>query len=134
MENNKIYERIEQYAKEIEEDTSIDIVNLRDKQFSSPQTKHKWLYKMTMEKKRLLELYEKKDQIMVTKNIDNPLQLSRAAMKAKADKDDDVIELNKEIKKQELLVEYLDAAVNKIFSQMGFDFKNLVELIKMEQL
>src|SRR6478752_471850 len=102
------YELINQYAKEIELDTHIDILNLRDKQFSSPNTKHKWLFKLTMEKKKLIELVDKKEQLIQQKFKDCPVNLSKAAMKAKGDKDSDIIDLSKDILKQELLVEYLD--------------------------
>lgn len=129
-----VYELIQEYSEQIEEDTRIDVLNLKDKQLSSPNVKHKWLFKLTMEKKKLLELLEKKDHIVAGKMRDNPLELSKARIQAKANIDDAMIALNKEIKKQELMIEYLDGAVNKIFSQMGFDFRNLVELLKMEQL
>lgn len=129
-----VYELIQEYSDQIEEDTKIDVLNLKDKQLSSPNVKHKWLFKLTMEKKKLLELLEKKERIVADKMKDNPLELSKARIQAKANVDDTMINLNKEIKKQELMIEYLDGAVNKIFSQMGFDFRNLVELLKMEQL
>jgi hypothetical protein len=132
--NDEIYDLIKEYSEQIEEDTKIDVLNLKDKQLSSPNVKHKWLFKLTMEKKKLLELLDKKDRIVAEKMKDNPLELSKARIQAKANTDDTMININKDIKKQELMIEYLDGAVNKIFSQMGFDFRNLVELLKMEQL
>ena len=38
-----------------------------------------------------------------------------------------------DIKSTELLVEYLEK-VEKIYSAMTYDYKNIVELIKMEQM
>jgi predicted transcriptional regulator len=127
--------RLDEYAREIESDTSIDVTNILEKQFSSPNTKHKWLYRLAKEKRELLKMVDEKDsylsQIM---NKDNPLRLSKAAISNKLDSQEDYKKLQKTIKEQEILVEYLENSVNKIFSQMGYDFKNLVDLMKMEQL
>jgi len=131
----KALDLIEQYAKEIEEDTSIDITNVMLKQLSSPNVKHKWLYRLIKSRRKLNELnLLKEGMIKEAVEGDNPVKLSKPLLVAKISKDSKYIEIQEEIKNQELLIEYLDSAVNKIFSQMGFDFKNLVELMKMEQL
>lgn len=129
-----IDELIQTYAKEMEEDTQIDSINIMQKQLSSPNIKHKWLYRAIQAKRTLIQLNDDKNDIMVAKMMDNPLQLSNISMKKKAEHDKEIISINREIKQQELLIEYLDRAVDKIFSQIGFDFKNLVELLKLEQL
>jgi cell division protein FtsL len=128
-------ELMDDYSKEIEIDTQIDVTNIMDKQLSSPNMKHKWLYRMIKTKKHLLDLIEMKDAFINTAlNKDNPLRLSKAIVANKLETQGDFKNLQKMIKEQELLVEFLDSSVNKIFSQMGFDFRNLVELMKMEQL
>lgn len=128
-------ELLEEYAKEIEMDTSIDVTNIMDKQFSCPNTKHKWLFRLMKAKKELLSLiYSKEDFIQHSMTTDNALRLSKATVASKLESQSDYKTLMRKIKDQELLVEYLDISINKIFSQMGFDFKNLVELMKMEQL
>jgi hypothetical protein len=122
------------YAAEMEIDTDIDAINLKDKQYSSPRVKHKWLYRLMQCKRNLYTLMDAKEQLVNQKLADNPLNLSKKTLSTKAESDSDIRMLSKEIREYELLVDYLDASVNKILSQMGFDFKNLVELIKMEQL
>ena len=127
--------QIDEYAKEIEMDTSIDVTNIMEKQLSCPNTKHKWLFKLIKAKKNLIDLVEAKDFYIQNKLAkDNPLNLSKSVIANKAESQMEFRALQKSIKEQELLVEYLDSSVNKIFSQMGFDFKNLVDLLKMEQL
>ena len=127
--------QIDEYAKEIEMDTSIDVTNIMEKQLSCPNTKHKWLFKLIKAKKNLIDLVEAKDFYIQNKLAkDNPLNLSKSVIANKAESQMEFRALQKSIKEQELLVEYLDSSVNKIFSQMGFDFKNLVDLMKMEQL
>jgi predicted nuclease with TOPRIM domain len=114
---------------------SIDVTNIMEKQLSSPNVKHKWLFRLMKAKKHLIDLVELKDSFVNNvMNKDNPLKLSKAVISNKLETQGDYKELQKKIREQELLVEYLDSSVTKIFSQMGFDFKNLVELMKMEQL
>lgn len=126
---------LETYSKEIEMDTSIDVTNIMEKQLSCPNVKHKWLFRLMKAKKELIDLVELKDNFVNNvMNKDNPLKLSKAVIANKLETQGDYKNLQKRIKEQEILVEYLDSSVNKIFSQMGFDFKNLVELMKMEQL
>jgi hypothetical protein len=133
--NEEPIDLLEKYSKEIEMDTNIDVTNLLEKQLSSPNVKHKWLFRLMKAKKHLIDLVELKDNFV--NNVmskDNPLRLSKAVISNKLETQGDYKELQKRIKEQEILVEYLDSSVNKIFSQMGFDFRNLVELLKMEQL
>lgn len=126
---------LEKYSKEIEEDTYIDLTNIMEKQLSSPNVKHKWLFRLTKAKKNLIDLIDGRETFLSDKiEADNPIGLSKSAMKDKASKNSNYRALQKKIKEQELLIEFLESAVNKIFAQMGFDFKNLVELMKMEQL
>ncbi len=125
---------IDKYAKEIQEDTSIDRLNIMDKQLSSPNVKHKWLFRTIMAKKGLIELVDQKDQLLIDALKTNTLSISKNALAASIEKHPANKKLINDIKKQELLVEYLDRSVDKIFSQMGFDFKNLVELLKLEQV
>jgi len=128
------FDQIDEYAKKIDMVTQLDVTNVLDKQLSAPNVKHEWIYKLVQHKRKLLELMEKKENYIAAKYGENPLGVSKAAIKFKAESDIDILKLNREIRHHELLVEYLDMAVNKIFSQMGFDFKNLVELMKMENL
>lgn len=126
---------LETYSKEIEMDTSIDVTNIMEKQLSCPNVKHKWLFRLMKAKKELIDLVELKDNFVNNvMNKDNPLKLSKAVIANKLETQGDYKNLQKRIKEQEILVEYLDSSVNKIFSQMGFDFRNLTELMKMEQL
>ena len=128
------FELIDIYAREIEIDTHVDVINIMQKLESSPNIKHKWLYKAMQAKRKLLELIEQKEDIVNKRMENNPIQLSRAAIKNKSEGDPEIVKLNREIGRYELLVEYLDRAVDKIFGQMGFDFTNIVNLLKQEQL
>ena len=127
------YDQIEQYAKDLDIDTQVDVTNVLEKQMSAPNVRHKWLYKLVQSKQALLRLLDQKEALMQQKMQGNVLPVSAPALKRKAEGDSDIRSLNNKIHQQELLVEYLDGAVKQI-NQIGFDFKNLVELMKMENL
>ncbi len=128
------FDLIDEYSKKIDIITQLDVTNVMEKQLSAPNVKHEWIYKLVQQKRKLLEMMEEKEQAIAAKYGDSPINLSRAAIKSKAETDVNIVQLNKKIRQQELLVDYLDNVVNKVFNQMGFDFKNIVELMKMENL
>ncbi len=106
-----------------------------EKQFSSPNVKHKWLFRLMQARRDYITLENARDSYVHNiLNNDNPLQLSKSVVEKKIHSQAEYRILVNKIKEQEILIAYLDAAVNKIFTQIGFDFKNLVELMKMEQL
>jgi hypothetical protein len=89
---------IETYSKEIEMDTSIDVTNIMEKQLSSPNVKHKWLFRLMKAKKHLIDLVELKDSFINTvMNKDNPLKLSKAVISNKLETQGDYKDLQKKI-------------------------------------
>jgi hypothetical protein len=126
---------LEEYKKEITEDTKIDQINILDKQLMLPSLKHKWVSRLIDSKKNLNRLTKKKKdikKIVVEQIQDNiPKSLPKAALDIKIEGSEKVKEINDEIEKYELLVDYLER-VEKIFSSMSFDFKTATDLIKME--
>lgn len=130
METNELTEK---YARELEIDTQVDATNLMEKQYSAPNVRHKWLYRRTQAKQYLLKLFDAKDNLLEKKMNANVLPVSVAALKKKAEGDTDIRQINRQIQDQEILVEYLDDAVKQL-NQIGFDFRNLVEMMKMETL
>ena len=132
MENGSVL--IDRYAAEMEIDVYVDQINLKDKLFTSPRVKHKWLYRLTQSKRDLYTLMDAKEQLIMQKFSDNPLGLSKASIKTKSESDADIRMLSKEIRDHELLVDYLDANMSKVLHYMGQDFKSLIEMFKMEML
>ena len=126
---------LEEYKKEIIEDTKIDQFNILDKQLMLPTIKHKWVSRLIDCKKNLNRLFKKKKDIkkIVVEQIQDsiPKSLPKAALDIKIEGSEKVKEINDDIEKYELLVEYLEK-VEKIFSSMSFDIKNATDLIKME--
>jgi hypothetical protein len=127
------YDEIDKYASELEMDTQVDSTNIFQKQLSAPNVRHKWLYRLVMCKKKLYILSEQKDNLINEMMKTSRLPVSNIAARKNFEKEPNIVLLDKEISKQELLVDYLDSAVKQL-NQIGFDYRNLVELLKLEQL
>lgn len=128
-------EILEEFVKELEMDTQMDSTNIMDKMLTSANLKQKWLIRKIRAQRRLYDLIAAKDGFVNDKlNNDNPHRVSKAAIAAKAGNDPTYKELQKEIQDQELLVEYLDGTVNKVLTQMSYEFRAIVDLMKLEQL
>lgn len=127
------YEHIDAYASELDTDTQVDSTNILQKQLSAPNVRHKWLYRLVMAKKTLIKLDESKEELISQKLNMSNLPVSNIAARKNAERQNDVAAIDKELRQQELLVDYLDSAVKQM-NQIGFDYKNLVELMKLEQL
>lgn len=129
-------EILDKYTKELEEDTKINMLNLRDAQMRLPAIKHKWVARLInhrMEISKTKSLIIKAKDAIIEKQINNKIKLSRPALEKNAESHDTVIRLKKRIKEEEFVVMYLDK-VEQIFKSMTFDIKNLTEILKLEQL
>jgi len=126
---------LQQYINELEEDVRLDELNLKDAALTLPGKKAKWVSRLMIEKNSLLELSKKKDKTVATVieeiKKESPIKLTYPSLKDAAERHSKIIELSQEIKEKEGVVEFLER-VDKTIHSIGFDIKNLIELIKME--
>lgn len=126
----------EKFQLEIKEDVKIDQINLLERQLMLPALKHKWVARL-IENKRLKNQLEKKKKDLkeeVLKNLEKngiPTGIPKVALQAKVDSSDVIHKINQEIENVNLVIEYLEK-VEKIFSSMTFDIKNITEISKLE--
>jgi len=130
-------ETIDKYKVELEQDTKIDVLNLRDCQMRLPAIKHKWAsrlinHKIELEKTKSL-IGKAKDAIINKQLSDPKVKVSRPSLEKSADNNDVVIRLKESVNEQEFVVMYLDK-VEQILKSMTFDIKNVTEIMKLEQL
>ena len=130
-------ETIDKYRKELEEETKIDALNLRDVQMKLPAIKHKWVARLIQHK---IELKKTKDIIIKAKEtiVEQQLQnakvkLSKPTLLSNAENNETVLKLKARVIEEEFVVMYLEK-VEKVLSQITFDIKNLTEIMKLEQL
>lgn len=126
---------IDDYIQEIERDVQISELNVRDRQMMLPALKHKYAGLLIRGKICLSSLYnkraDKKKEIASLLKEKSPYDLSDANAEKMADRHDDVVQLNRNIRIKQLEIELFEKA-EKIFSSMTFDIKNLIEIMKLE--
>lgn len=127
--------KIEMYQKEVVNDLKINDMTLSDKSFEIPQKKHYWVTKLILEKQELMKLERNKKQlekeVMKMQKDELPVTLSKQSMRGAVYNTQTMQTITQQIDDQKLLVEYLEK-VEKIFSFITNDVKNIVEVKQME--
>lgn len=128
---------IDQYIKEIENDLKIDEFTIKETSMKTPGRKHFWVGKLINHKRTLIKLKEEKVEIKkeLVKEImaRSPIKLTIPVAERTAEQHEKITDIQKRINEQELIVEFLEK-VEKTFSSLSFDIKNIVEIMKMESL
>ena len=130
-------EIIERYSKEIEAELHIDEFNIKEVSLKTPGRKHYWVCKLIQHKKQLLSLkaerFNLRDKITQAIQRESPVKVTRPVAEKSSYQHEDMIKLQHRIDEQELIIEFLEK-VERTFSSLGFDIKNIVEIMKMETL
>lgn len=125
------------YTQQIAEDLKCSSLNIKEAQMLLPTKKHFWVARLIEQKVQLNSLKKKKDKLVKAlidnKQVNSPVVLSKVNQEKMCQANETVEKLTEEIKESEMIVEYLEK-VEKIFSAMTYDYKNIVELMKMEQM
>lgn len=128
---------LEQYIKSIEEDLKIDEFNIKESSLKSPGKKHFWVSKLIQHKRNLHRLEAEKDALRkkLTQEIQyqSPVRLSTVAVERTTEDSDPIQVLNRKINEEKLIIEFLEKT-EKTFSSLTYDIKNIVEIMKLEQL
>ena len=128
---------LDQYIDEIEKDLQINEFNLKDSSMKTPARKHYWVSKLIRHKKNLLILRKQRDNIKreVTEKLieESPVKITLPVAEKASYKHEKMKEVSEKINEEELIIEFLEKT-EKTFSAVGFDIKNIIEIMKMEQL
>lgn len=128
---------LQKYVAELEEDVKLDELNLKEAALTLPGKKAKWVSRLMLEKSELIELTKKKNNLVSSVieavKAESPVKMTYPSLKEAAERHSAVAELNLEIKERESVVEFLER-VEKTIHSIGFDIKNLIELLKMETM
>ena len=128
---------IDKYIKEIEKDLQVNEFNLKEVSLKTPSRKHFWVSKLIHHKKQVMILkgqrYELKKNIVEQIREQSPVKVTVPVAEKTAWQHGDMVELQQRIEEQELVVEFLEKT-ERTFSALGFDIKNIIEIIKMETL
>ena len=130
-------EMLERYINEIEEDLKIDQFNIKEASLKSPGRKHFWVSRLINHKRNLQSLENKKldlkKQIMDQIHDQSPVKLSTYTVDKTSDDSGMIKEIQVKINEEKLIIEFLEKT-EKIFSSLTYDIKNIIEIMKLEQL
>lgn len=130
-------ELLKKYFEEVGKDLVLDDFNIKEQSMRLPARKHYWVAQLIKAKIERNQTFEKKKKLKkdITKEViaTSPVKLSQSAAEQAAERHESLSTLTSKIKELDLIIEYLEK-VEKTMSQMGFDIKNAVEIMKMEQL
>ena len=128
---------LDQYIDEIEKDLQINEFNLKDSSMKTPARKHYWVSKLIRHKKNLLILRKHRDNVKreVTEKLieESPVKITLPVAEKASYKHEKMKEISEKINEEELIIEFLEKT-EKTFSAVGFDIKNIIEIMMMEQL
>tara|TARA_R100000315_G_C5202032_1_gene118907 strand:+ start:558 stop:953 length:396 start_codon:yes stop_codon:yes gene_type:complete len=128
---------LKKYIDEIGQDLVLDDFNLKEAQMRLPARKHFWVARLMDAKINRNKLISKKKKLKkeVVKKViaDSPVRITESAAESAAEKHESVSAINDNINELNAVIEYLEK-VEKIFSNMHWEIKNIVDINKMEQL
>lgn len=141
---NILNEKLESYIKEFESDMKFDERNIHEKTLERSSIAAKWCrfsYEEERYKKKILEsveklkeqiaekLYEKKKSEIVSQTIkDNMIKIEVEKLVKKSSQ---YLKIQEELKNQEDIIRFIMDA-RQIISQLGFDLKNAIDILKLE--
>jgi hypothetical protein len=130
-------EILKKYISEIGSELNIDEMNLKESSMRAPARKHFWVSRLITHKLELNEakkLKEKTIKALMNKvENDSPIALSKINLEKSIENTDEIKTLNHQIKEHEMIVEYLEK-VEKIYSSLTYDIKNMVQMTSLEQM
>ena len=141
---NILNEKLESYIKEFESDMKFDERNIHEKTLERSSIAAKWCrfsYEEEKYKKKILESveklkeqiaekkYEKKKSEIVSQTIkDNMIKIEVEKLVKKSSQ---YLKIQEELKNQEDIIRFIMDA-RQIISQLGFDLKNAIDILKLE--
>ena len=129
-------ELLKKYMEDIGQDLVLNDLNLKEQQQRLPARKHFWVGRLIEAKIKRNELIATKSKLkkdLVKKVIeDSPVRINQTSAEAATEKYESVTKLNKDIKEQDTIIEYLEK-VEKILGNMHWEIKNVIDMNKMEQ-
>ncbi len=130
-------ETLKRYINEINKDLEINDFNLKEAQLRLPSRKHFWVARLIDSKvQRNILLVQKKNlkKDMVKRLLaESPVKITAQTAESAAENTTDVESINEKIKELDMIIEYLEK-VEKIFSTMHWEIKNIIQINQLEQL
>ena len=126
-------ERMKKLNSEALEDFQLDDYTLKEKSLASPNIKIKWT-RILAEEQKLLKLLEQKQDDYKRDLLSSKFDVNVADFKKKIELagDDGMVKFNKAIENQKDVIRFVEG-ICKIAQGFGFDLKNAIDIVKLEQ-
>lgn len=130
-------ELLKRYIDEINKDLIVNDFNIKEVQLRLPSRKHFWVARLIDAKIDRNKLIGKKKDLKkeLTQRIiaESPVKITIQTAEFAAENTNEIELINNKVKEYDYIIEYLEK-VEKIFSTMHWEIKNIVQLNQMEQL
>jgi hypothetical protein len=126
-------ERMKKLNSEAQEDFQLDDYTLKEKSLASPNIKIKWT-RILMEEQRLLKVMEEKRDEYKRSILDTKFDVNVAQFKKEIaiDGDEGMVKFKAAIENQKDVIRFVEGIL-KIAQGFGFDLKNAIDIVKLEQ-
>lgn len=133
MNTTLLDERIQRFNKEAVEDFSLDDYTLKEKTLASPNLKIKWT-RILAEEQKFLKILEHKSEEYKNKLLSSKFDINLPDFKKHLaiDKDEGIASFKDTIDKQKDVIRFVEGIL-KIAQGFGFDLKNALDIVKLEQ-
>lgn len=127
------YDQFYTYQKGVEEDLKLDDFSLDEVVKQIPSKKHFWVGRLIDAKIKLKALENSKKEAIqqVNSRQKASIGLSQNSVEKILNNNEVIQKINDKIDEWKLIIEYLEK-VEKIFSQVTYDIKNVIDMKKME--
>jgi hypothetical protein len=129
---------LNKYYLELNDDLTLNIKNIQQKNLSCSATRAKWLMFLTKEKENRKKLKEAKETLKNTLLNNQISSEPKSILKQK--NEDTLLKDNENIKRLNASIIQLDEVIVfleyswTIFNDFGYNIKNVIDLIKLEQV
>lgn len=122
---------IKAFEQELRDDLKMDELSIKEKAMLAPVIKHKWVARTSQHKRALVKLQNVKKLKLKAISGNSPVVLSKAALEIQASNSTEILQLQEKIEDIEQIIEYLEK-IEKLTSSLTFDYKNVIDLQKLE--
>lgn len=130
-----MFEEFEKYRATVEQELKFDRFSVQQMAQSLPGKKHFWVGELVRNKIKLKRKEDEKRTLIANtqKQIKPEIGMTKASLDKAIFNSPEIKKLDQEIEEYKLIIEYLDH-VTKIYYQCGFDLKNFIETLKLEEV
>lgn len=122
---------IANYDKELINDLKMDELSIKERAMLAPVVKHKWVARTAQHKSMLLKLKAAQKNLLKKISSTSPVSLSKATLEHMASNSPELQQIQEGIEKVQNIIEYLEK-IEKLTSSLTFDYKNVIDLQKLE--